>query len=164
MRSRLSSGAVQGPWSGLRRLTPVARRVFVSIAALVPPAWAAGAETASTAANVAPFDTGNVLRIVIGLMVVVIAIVATAWGLRRWGNFRASAQGELQIIGGLSMGPRERLVLVRVGDEQLLLGVAPGRIQTLHKLERPVPVNSETARGESFAERMRTAVKQRAGL
>ncbi len=159
---------MQGPWSGLRRLTAVAvsvaRRVFVTSAALVPPAWATGAETASAAATVAPFDTGNVLRIFIGLMVVVIAIVAIAWGLRRWGNFRVSSQGELQIIGGLSMGPRERLVLVQVGDEQLLLGVAPGRIQTLHKLERPVPVSSETAGRESFAERLRTAVKQRAGL
>ena len=107
-----------------------------------------------------PLAAGNLLRIILGLVVVLIAIVATAWGLRRWGNFRSSPQGELQVIGGLSMGPRERLVLVKVGQEQILLGVAPGRIQTLHVLQQPLPVSADNPNNRSFAERMRAALRQ----
>ena len=107
-----------------------------------------------------PLAAGNLLRITLGLVVVLVAIVATAWGLRRWGHFRSSPQGELQVIGGLSMGPRERLVLVKVGQEQILLGVAPGRIQALHVLQQPLPIRVDNPDNKSFAERMRTAVKQ----
>jgi len=42
------------------------------------------------------------------------------------------------VISGLSIGAKERLVLIEVGKEQVLLGVSPGRVQTLHVLEEPV--------------------------
>lgn len=166
MTANISGNTVQ-PQSRRRRFLPGVLRslavpAFVVSASLLPLAAFAAAESSATPVANSPFDTGNVLRIAIGLMVVVVAIVASAWALRRWGNYRSTSQGELQIIGGLSMGPRERLVLVQVGDEQLLLGVAPGRIQTLHKLERPVAAaaaNNSPASG-SFAEKMRAALGQ----
>lgn len=114
-------------------------------------------------AGATPIDAGGVVRLMLGLLVVVIAIVATAWSLRRWGHLRSSPRGELRIIGGLSMGPRERLVLVKVGDEQLLLGVASGSIRMLHKLAQPVAVTDGVAPSESFAAKMRVALGQGGG-
>ena len=38
----------------------------------------------------------------------------------------------------VSLGTRERAVLIRIGDRQLLLGVAPGNVRTLHVLETAV--------------------------
>ena len=50
------------------------------------------------------------------------------------------------------MGPRERIVLLEVGETQLLIGVAPGRIQTLHVLASPVDVSQpHNAPRSSFA-------------
>jgi flagellar biogenesis protein FliO len=43
----------------------------------------------------------------------------------------------LELLGQLSLGARERALLVRVGDRQLLIGVAPGHVCTLHVLEPP---------------------------
>ncbi|MEG7523045.1 MAG: flagellar biosynthetic protein FliO [Chromatiales bacterium] len=40
------------------------------------------------------------------------------------------------VLGGTSVGPRERVVVVKVDDIRLLLGVAPGRVQTLHVLDQ----------------------------
>lgn len=132
-------------------------------AGLLPLVCAAAAAEAAPGMNAEPMDAGSILRITLGLVVVVAAIFATAWGLRRWGHFRSSPRGELQVIGGLSMGPRERLVLVRVGQEQVLLGVAPGRIQTLHVLQQPIAVDpDEPGRDGGFAARMQAALKQRA--
>lgn len=41
----------------------------------------------------------------------------------------------MRLMGGLSLGGREKLLVVEVGEIQLVLGVAPGRVQTLHVLE-----------------------------
>ncbi|MCF5179307.1 flagellar assembly protein FliO, partial [Pseudomonas sp. PA-6-1D] len=53
-----------------------------------------------------------------------------------------------------ALGPRDRLVLVQVGEEQILLGITPGRITPLHVLKTPVEATrTETATPE-FAQRL----------
>lgn len=74
------------------------------------------------------------LQLMTGLIIVIACIVVLAWFARRMNNLQSSHDGNLQILGGLSMGARERIVLIQVGEQQLLLGVAPGRINTLHVL------------------------------
>jgi flagellar protein FliO/FliZ len=87
---------------------------------------------------------GSIVQLVFGLLVVLAAIALGAFLLRRLGKFSGPAGGALRILGGVSLGARERVVLMQVGDQQLLLGVAPGRVQTLHVLARPVAVDSPT--------------------
>lgn len=85
----------------------------------------------------------------LGLIVVLVAVVALAWLMRRLSRFQSSVGDSLQAIAGISLGPRERVVLVKVGETQLLLGVAPGRVQTLHVLEHPLPTTDhKPARGD----------------
>lgn len=108
-----------------------------------------------------PVGAGGMAQVVLGLLVVILMIVGIAWLARRFGNFQTTASGALRVIGGLSMGPRERVVLVQVGDRQLLLGVAPGRVSTLHVLDKPVPVAASPAAGpDSFAARLAMILKQ----
>ncbi len=87
-----------------------------------------------------PLSIGSLIQVTLGLLAVVITIFALAWFLRRYGRFQSSANTSLKVVGGVSVGPRERVVLVQVEDRQLLLGVAPGRVQMLHTLERRVSV------------------------
>jgi len=42
----------------------------------------------------------------------------------------------VQVLGGVSLGTRERAVLLSVDGTRLLVGVAPGQVRTLHVLER----------------------------
>jgi flagellar protein FliO/FliZ len=84
-------------------------------------------------------DAGTgIVQVTLGLFVVLLIIAAAAWFTRRFGHFQATAGGTLRIVGGLHLGARERLVVVQVGDQQLLLGVAPGRVSTLHVLGSPL--------------------------
>jgi flagellar protein FliO/FliZ len=106
-----------------------------------------------------PLGAGNLLQLSFGLLVVLAAIVGSAWLLRRYGRLQTGAEGALRIIGGLSMGPRERVVLVQVGKQQLLLGVAPGRIQTLHVLDEPVADAAPQA-PSAFADRLAKMMKK----
>jgi flagellar protein FliO/FliZ len=76
-------------------------------------------------------QTGGAL----GLVLIVIA--ALAWILRRYNRSGRSGPGELALLGGLALGGRERLMLVRAGQDRVLIGVAPGQIRALHVLTGP---------------------------
>lgn len=114
------------------------------------------------AAEIAPGVQGQaIVRILVALLAIVGLILAGGWLLRRHAGGRATASGQMRVLGALPVGQRERVVLVQIGQTQLLLGVAPGRVQTLHVLETPVAGVGEAAtpaRG-SFAARLRRAMQ-----
>jgi flagellar protein FliO/FliZ len=70
----------------------------------------------------------------IGLLLVLGLIAALAWGLRRFGRVPLGGRGAVQVLGGVSLGNRERAVLLSVDGTRLLVGVAPGQVRTLHVL------------------------------
>ncbi len=80
---------------------------------------------------------GGLLRVSLALLVVLAAVLGTAWLARRVRGFTAAGNGGLEILSQLSLGARERAVLIRVGDRQLLLGVGSGGVRTLHVLDAP---------------------------
>jgi flagellar protein FliO/FliZ len=82
-----------------------------------------------------PLSYQVLLRMSGGLLLVVALVFAAAWGVRRYGRLPTAGNGTLQLLGGIAVGQRERVVLIRAGNERLLLGVAPGRVQMLHALE-----------------------------
>ena len=100
-----------------------------------------------------PLAAANLLQLLFGLIVVLMAIGATAFLFRRLGRL-PQGPGMLRVIAGLNLGARERAVLVQVGDKQLLLGVAPGRVQTLYVLEQPVDAPLAHLPPGSFADRL----------
>ena len=116
---------------------------------------AEGGGRASAAIARDPMSAGGVVQMVAGLALVVVLIFALAWAVRRFGAVGMNSGGALRVVGGLSMGARERVVLVQVGDKQILLGVAPGRVQTLHVLDTPVGASDGGERSPGFAERLR---------
>lgn len=128
---------------------------------LVPVLVAAEVESLPAAGAVPdPLSGSNLLQVMVSLLVVLAIITAGAFLLRRYSRLSATANGALRIVAGLSMGPRERIVLLQVGKQQLVVGVAPGSIKTLCVLDEPVGVDSEVDSGAiGFSERLRTAVK-----
>jgi flagellar protein FliO/FliZ len=92
-----------------------------------------------------PMAMTSLWQLTLGMLLVLGLIVAIAWVLKRSGRFQMAAGGGLRILGGLSMGTRERVVLLQVGETQLLVGVAPGRVQTLHVLDKPLESMRDTA-------------------
>ena len=74
----------------------------------------------------------------LGLLAVVVVILALAWLLRRVQQVGPRGGQVIELLGARSLGPRDRLVLVQVGQEQILLGLSPGRITPLHVLAHPI--------------------------
>jgi flagellar protein FliO/FliZ len=115
-----------------------------------------GLSTMSAAQD--PVAMTSLWQLTLGMLVVLGLIVSIAWLLKRTGRFQMAAGGGLRVIGGLSMGSRERVVLVQAGETQLLLGVAPGRVQTLHVLDQPLQIGSPSTGG--FAEQLSQVLKK----
>lgn len=105
-------------------------------------------------------NSGYLLQLVAGLLVVLLCIMVLAWLAKRFNHLQTASGGMLEIIGGLSMGARERIVLVRIGEQQVLLGVSPGRINALHVVpcdgadNSPAEASAAAAGGKSFARQL----------
>lgn len=99
-----------------------------------------------------PVAAGSIGSAVLALVMVVGLILALAWLAKRMPGFRGgSASSTLRVVGSLALSPRERLVVVAVGNTQLVLGVGAGGTRTLHTLSEPLPV-AETAGTPAFAQ------------
>jgi flagellar protein FliO/FliZ len=81
--------------------------------------------------------SGALFQGLLGLGMVLAALAAFFWFLRRFSPGQTAAQGVVKVVGGVMLGPRERLVVVEVGETWLLLGVGGGQVSTLHTLPRP---------------------------
>jgi flagellar protein FliO/FliZ len=97
--------------------------------------WMAGAAHASGALPPSPITFSGLLQVLFGLALVVAAIVATGWLLRRFGPTQG-ASGLLRVVGAVMVGPRERLVVVEVGEQWLVIGVAAGSVNLLQALPK----------------------------
>lgn len=90
----------------------------------------------------APSTTaGSLGGAVFALVLVVGLILLLSWLAKRVPGLGGGgvANPALRIVGSLALGPRDRLVVVEVGETQLLLGVGAGGTRTLHTLEQPLP-------------------------
>jgi flagellar protein FliO/FliZ len=115
----------------------------VLLAALVSVAHAAEQPFAApeTAKAVSSSPAAGLAQVTLSLMLVLAAVFAAAWVVRRMRNFGRPGAGAINIIADVALGQKERAVLIQVGAQQLLVGVAPGRVNTLHVLAEPVRMN-----------------------
>ncbi|MBV2194609.1 MAG: flagellar biosynthetic protein FliO [Azonexus sp.] len=81
-------------------------------------------------------SSGTYLQAGFALILIVGLLAATAWMARKVSGGKGFGQAGLKVIGGVALGPRERIVLVEVGDDWLVIGVVPGQIRTLHRLAK----------------------------
>lgn len=79
-----------------------------------------------------------IAQVLIGLAVVTVLILVFAWLAKRIGYGGFLPQKNMRVISCLMLGHREKAVLVQVGDRQMLLGVAPGRVSMLHTFDEAV--------------------------
>ena len=81
---------------------------------------------------------GGLGEVTLALLLVLGAVFALAWLLKRARGLGSRAGGALDVLAQVPLGQKERAVLVRVGATQILLGVAPGRVNTLYVLPEPL--------------------------
>ena len=74
----------------------------------------------------------------LSMLVVVAAIVLLGWLYSRSRLVGGGAGDIINIVASRALGPKERLLIVEVADQQLLVGMTSTAVQTLHVFDEPV--------------------------
>ena len=137
---------------------------WVAASAAETPLFAAPQATAVPATG-----AGSFVQVTIALAIVLAAVFAAAWLMQRLRNFGGGQAGSLKVITSIALGAKERAVVVQVGRQQLLLGVAPGRVSTLHVLAEPLNAEDSAASagpqaGQSDTPNFKSLLRKSLGL
>lgn len=123
---------------------------LLCVAALAGLAGAPALAALPTVASAPPPPAGGgMLQALAGLLVVVGLIFLLAWAARRIGLQRLTGSGVVKVVSSTAVGTRERVVVVEVAGNWLVLGVTASQVNTLHTLPAqaagPAPVAGQPA-------------------
>ena len=99
-------------------------------------------------------------KLAIALVVVLAVFWLFARVMRQVQGFQGDMHKGLKVVGALSVGQRERVIVVQAGDEQLVLGVTSSQINTLHVLEKPLSQGSPLTQQGDFKAKLSAALRR----
>lgn len=108
-------------------------------------------------------STESMLQLLMGLLVVLALIGLFAWLFKRLGVYPANQSNLIKVIASAGVGQRERIVLAEINDTWLILGVAPGHVSLLHRIDKSEITVHPQMKGESqtdFAGKLRANLQQ----
>lgn len=83
----------------------------------------------------------------LGLIAVLALMAGIAWLFKRFGLAQnLSGNAAAKVIGGVSVGTRERVMVIEVGDQWIVVGVAPGRVNALATMPRQEHAGQQEAK------------------
>jgi flagellar protein FliO/FliZ len=106
-----------------------------------------------------PLSVSSLAQLTLSLVAIVALIFAISWVLKRFKLAGARGRGEITVIDELALGPRERIMLIRVGGSQVLVGVGAGGLVQLAPLSAPIVLQGAPP-APVFADRLREFLKR----
>jgi flagellar protein FliO/FliZ len=134
---------------------------FASLLAAMVYCTAAGA-----ADQPSPASAGSLLQVLLGLVLVLGLMAGAAWLMKRMGIAKMAGNAPVKIIGGVSVSTREKIVVVEVADQWIVVGVAPGRVNALSTMPRQQSTLSEDAAtpvANNFSAWLKQTIEKRNG-
>ena len=101
----------------------------------------------------APDTVATLISLGAGLVAVVAVIYGCAWIIRRMNGMTGMNNSAIRVVSVMAVGTRERVALIEVGGQQILLGITPSAIRTLHVFDEPV-VDAGNPPSGDFARRL----------
>jgi flagellar protein FliO/FliZ len=148
----------------MRRLIPA---LFLSLFALT--AWAQQATPANPVQIVPPgsaVPTFSVFQTLFSLLLVLAILGGLAWFLKKFGPRHQSGGAGLKVVGHLNIGGRERVMVIEVGDQWIVVGAAPGRVNalaTMPKGEGAAMLSPHEPSSPNFADWLKKTIDRRNG-
>src|ERR1700733_15296005 len=106
-----------------------------------------------------PLSVGSMAKLTLSLSAIVALILAISWVRKRLKLAGPRGGGEIAVIDQVSVGPRERIVLVRVGESQVLIDIGASGLVPLIPPTPPIVLRGAT-QAPAFAERLRDFMKR----
>lgn len=109
-------------------------------------------------------STESTLQMMGGLILVLAVIAGLTWLLKRFALISTTATGTLKVVAATGVGQRERVVVVEIDNTWLVLGVAPGRVNKLHAMDKPAPSTTDKTQNspptEAFAVQLNESIQK----
>jgi flagellar protein FliO/FliZ len=102
-------------------------------------------------------------QLTLSLVAVVALIFAISWALKRLKLAGPRGRGEIAVLDELTVGPRDRIMLIRVGESQVLVGVGAAGMVGLTPLPTPIVLHATMPGAPAFADRLRDLMKRTGG-
>lgn len=80
--------------------------------------------------------TGSLLQTILALVLVLGLLLGLAWFMKRFGPRAMGASANVKLVGALNIGGRERIMVVEVGNQWIVVGASPGRVNALATMPR----------------------------
>lgn len=103
---------------------------------------------------------GDILSLGASMIIIVGIIVLLGWLYSRSRFMSGGASDVINVVATRALGPKERLMVVEVADQQLLIGMTAAGVQTLHVLDKPVAATQKESNQAGFAGRLRAAFQE----
>lgn len=142
------------------KLWPTARVLWLMAAfpAMAEPA-APQAQLVSGATRTS--DTlSTLVSLGLGLLAVIAIIYGCAWLIRRMTGMTGMNNSAIKVVSVMALGARERIAVVDVAGQQLLLGITPSTIRTLHVFDEPVVSVGGSAPSGEFARKLQSLMSK----
>lgn len=98
---------------------------------------------------VTPTAGMSMFKVLLGLAVVLGLLVGFAWLMKKMGVNQLHANAVARVVGGVSVGNRERVVVVEVANRWLVIGVSATQVTQLANLD-PVPMTDSPQPAPAF--------------
>lgn len=80
---------------------------------------------------------GGLMQTTLALFFVIALLLGGAWVLKRFGpRGFGGGSNTVKLVGALSVGARERILVVEVGEQWIVVGASPGRMNALATMPR----------------------------
>ncbi len=127
------------------------------ILALPTLAFGANAPVVGSLSN----SAGSMFQVIFGLIAVVLLILGLSWVSRRLGIAQSLGTSPMKVVGSVSLGGRERAVLIEINDTWIVAGVATGQVNALATLPKGTLPSSQTGLpGSGFASRFKSVIEK----
>jgi flagellar protein FliO/FliZ len=114
------------------------------------------------AQSASPLSVGSLTQLTLSLIAIVALILAIGWVLKRFKLAAPRGSLDSEVLDQLNLGPRERIVLIRIGEAQVLVGIGASGMIALTPLVTPIVLKAAIP-SPAFAERLRDMMKRPGG-
>ena len=114
-------------------------------------------------------SAGSLMQTIFGLTFVLAMLALFAWAMKRFGPRPQAGAAGLRIVGALNLGGRERLMVIEIGDQWIVVGASPGRVNALATMPKQdgapgdsaATLNPYAPSASSFSEWLKQTIEKR---
>jgi flagellar protein FliO/FliZ len=102
----------------------------------------------------------ELMRVSTGLLSVLLLILFLSWIVKRLNVVKLSSAKGFQSIATMTLGPKEKIMLLKVGNQYLLMGVGAATLSLLYDFGEQLPPGFDLENKSTFADVLKSAVRK----